>query len=180
MAEKCKANCSGPTCSKEECNHLCIHMYTCDKACYDFSNGHICKHIHHVHSINILQSKPLVTTIEHMSNQPSSEDVSLDESYEFDPLEYAEAIISPQHGMHIYNNCGHISVSLAIPYLDHINSCLHNAILSCRAAIEAEKSPNATFPTPEKIPATKKPQHQWHFQKTTKTPGRKCNGLNLR
>ena len=66
----------------------------------------------------------------------------------------------------------------AVPYLDHINSCLHNAILSCRAAVEAEKTPNATFPAPEKIPATKKPEYQWLFKKTTKTPGRKRNTVD--
>lgn len=70
--------------------------------------------------------------------------------------------------------------SAAVPYLDHINSCLHNAILSCRAAIESEHNPQATFPMPEKIPATKRPELQWRFQKTTKTPGRKRNGLILR
>ena len=70
--------------------------------------------------------------------------------------------------------------SAAIPYLDHINSCLHNAILSCKAAVEAEKTPNAIFPTPEKIPATKKPDHQWRFKKTTKTPGHKRKGLILK
>ena len=58
-----------------------------------------------------------------------------------------------------------IPQSAAVPYLDHINSCLHNAILSCRAAVEAEKTPNATFPAPERIPATKKPEHQWRFKK---------------
>ena len=71
--------------------------------------------------------------------------------------------------------------SAAIPYLDHINSCLHNAILSCRAAIKADKTPGkAIFPTPERIPATKKPEHQLRFKSTTKTPGRKQNGITLR
>ena len=25
-------------------------MYKCDEACYDYNNGHICRHIHCVHS----------------------------------------------------------------------------------------------------------------------------------
>ena len=25
-------------------------MYTCDEACYDYNNGHVCRHIHHIHS----------------------------------------------------------------------------------------------------------------------------------
>ena len=51
--------------------------------------------------------------------------------------------------------------SAAIPYLDHINTRLHNA---CRAATEPEKTQNATFPKPAN-PATKKLEHQWRFQK---------------
>ena len=26
-------------------------MYTCDSRCYDYGNGHICKHVHRVHSL---------------------------------------------------------------------------------------------------------------------------------
>ena len=26
-------------------------MYTCDQYCYDFKSGHICKHIHRIHSL---------------------------------------------------------------------------------------------------------------------------------
>ena len=91
----CTMNCSGPTCSKAECNQLCIHMYTCDKACYDFNNGHICKHIHRVHSI--IQTS--TTTTEHPKNQAISDELHLEDSdYSFDPLEYAESIIPPQQG----------------------------------------------------------------------------------
>ena len=42
VADKCAENCFGLTCTKAECGQLCMHMYTCDKACYDFNNGHIC------------------------------------------------------------------------------------------------------------------------------------------
>ena len=93
IADQCAKNCSGPICTKAECNHLCIHMYTCDKACYDFNNGHICKHIHRVHSITQTS-----TTTEHTNNQPSSEELHLEDSCELDPLEYAESIIPPQQG----------------------------------------------------------------------------------
>ena len=75
----CTMNCSGPKCSKAECNQLCIHMYTCDKACYDFNNGHIS-----------------TTTTEHPNNQAISDELHLEDSdYSFDPLEYAESIIQP-------------------------------------------------------------------------------------
>ena len=38
-------------CSQAECKYLCYHMYSCDHQCYDYSNGHICKHMHRDHSI---------------------------------------------------------------------------------------------------------------------------------
>ena len=55
---KVKENCTDcegqPTlCTAQECAFLCWHMYTCDKGCYDYNNGHVCKHIHRVHSINV-------------------------------------------------------------------------------------------------------------------------------
>lgn len=39
-------------CMARECNFLCPHMYKCDDKCYHFNNGHICKHIHRVHSLS--------------------------------------------------------------------------------------------------------------------------------
>ena len=39
-------------CTARECNFLCPHMYKCDDKCYHFNNGHICKHIHRVHSLS--------------------------------------------------------------------------------------------------------------------------------
>ena len=50
---ECK-NCdqvSVKVCSRAECQYLCYHMYSCDQQCYDYSNGHICKHIHRAHSL---------------------------------------------------------------------------------------------------------------------------------
>ena len=37
-------------CSATECSFLCLHMYECDSRCFDYANGHICKHIR-VHSL---------------------------------------------------------------------------------------------------------------------------------
>lgn len=52
----CK-DCEGQliVCTKEECVFLCWHIYACDKTCFDYNNGHICKHIHRVHSMNVLE-----------------------------------------------------------------------------------------------------------------------------
>ena len=90
-------------------------MYTCDKACYDFNNGHICKHIHCVHSL----TQTSTTTIEHTINQASSEELHLEDSYDFDPLQYAESIIPPQQGTH---NCMYIHTQA----VSHVMVDVHN------------------------------------------------------
>lgn len=70
------------------------------------------------------------------------------------------------------------------PYLNHINSFLTNAILKCKAAIvEIPTKPTTTskpFSNKEDIAPGKKPEHQWRFQKTAKTPGRKKSECTLR
>ena len=38
-------------CTQAECGKLCYYMYSCDVMCYDYNNGHVCEHIHRVHSI---------------------------------------------------------------------------------------------------------------------------------
>ena len=98
VADQCAKDCCGPMCTKAECNQLCIHMYTCDKTCYDFNNGHICKHIHRVHTLHHSNSDFYHNNRTH--NQTSSEELSLEESYDLDPLEYAESIIPPQQDTH--------------------------------------------------------------------------------
>ena len=40
-------------CVAPECGNLCYHQYRCDSSCYDYTNGHICKHLHRVHSMKI-------------------------------------------------------------------------------------------------------------------------------
>ena len=42
-----------------ECKKLCYHMYECDQLCYDYTNGHLCKHIHRVDSIRLLETNDL-------------------------------------------------------------------------------------------------------------------------
>ena len=38
-------------CKEPQCVFLCPHMYICDSKCYDYTNDHVCKHIHRVHSL---------------------------------------------------------------------------------------------------------------------------------
>lgn len=59
LSEICKECVNSPTaltCVESECQQLCYHMYKCDDQCYDYSNGHICKHIHCVHSMRVGES----------------------------------------------------------------------------------------------------------------------------
>ena len=67
-------------CSQAECKYLCYHMYSCDHQCYDYSNGHICKHIHRAHSI-WLQSNDI----------ENSEHSSESDKETHDPLEISES-----------------------------------------------------------------------------------------
>ena len=62
--------------------------------------------------------------------------------------------------------------------LPHINSLLHNAVLTCTAAVSSDTS--CTQFKSDKIASNKKMEHQWRFQSTTKAPGRKKKGLILR
>lgn len=72
----CTCMCIGPVCKEKECDVLCYHMYTCDHYCYDYMSGHICKHIHKVHSATILSSSS--SCVEDMNDQNGNENVILD------------------------------------------------------------------------------------------------------
>ena len=98
VADQCAKDCCGPMCTKAECNQLCIHMYTCDKACYDLTIGTFANtFIVYTHSIT--QTRISTTTTEHTTRL-------LVRSYlwkkvmTLDPLEYAESIIPPQQDTH--------------------------------------------------------------------------------
>ena len=66
-----------------------------------------------------------------------------------------------------------------MPYLDHVNALLHQAVATCKAAIQVSKLPEPLVKK-ENMPPGKSLDHQWRFVKTTKTPGRKRNGNILR
>ena len=52
MASRCEEDVCEEKCTT--CYGLCYHLYKCDPLCYDYVNGHLCKHLHSIHS---LQSK---------------------------------------------------------------------------------------------------------------------------
>ena len=64
------------------------------------------------------------------------------------------------------------------PYLAHINSPLHNAALTCKAAMSLDSSDVVGFKG-DNIAANKNLDHQWTFKKTTKTRGRKRKVLSF-
>jgi len=85
-----------PTCTREECRFLCRHMYKCDPLCYDFQNGHLCKHVHCVHVLNIPNAQASST-----STRESSGSICLqlenDES-DMDTVSYAESCVPLSQG----------------------------------------------------------------------------------
>lgn len=66
-----------------------------------------------------------------------------------------------------------------MPYLDHVNALLHQALATCKAAVQVSKPPEPLVKK-ENMPPGKSLDHQWRFVKTAKTPGRKRNGNILR
>ena len=101
VADKCVEDCSGPVCKRvaRVWPIVYTYVYKCDKACYDFNNGHLCKHIHRVHSLLHTQATAVMTG--HIDHQPLEEGLSLDDSEDFDPSEYAVSVIPPQEGSNI-------------------------------------------------------------------------------
>ena len=64
-------------------------------------------------------------------------------------------------------------------YLPHINSLLHNAVLTCAAVESTDSTPAESFNS-EPIASNKNLEHQWRFKKTTEAPGRKKRGQIFR
>ena len=60
----------GAHCSATECVFLCLHMYECDSRCFDYTNGHICKHIHRVHSLTREREHENALTDTHLADDP--------------------------------------------------------------------------------------------------------------
>lgn len=79
-------------CKEAQCAFLCPHMYTCDRNCYDYNSGHVCKHIHRVHSLN-QQSK---------SDSPSSHTSEDDHTDDLDDISYVKSVFNPLKSMYIY------------------------------------------------------------------------------
>lgn len=66
-----------------------------------------------------------------------------------------------------------IPMNADLSILDHVNSLLQNAILTCKAADATRIEAIQSFETKENINPGQKMDLQWRFTKTTKSPGRK-------
>ena len=67
-------------------------------------------------------------------------------------------------------------------FLPHINSLLHSAVLTCKAASSSNSMVPSTEFQGEKIAPNKNMEHQWRFKQTGKAPGRKkreCTMVSL-
>ena len=62
-------------------------MYKCDPKCYEYNNGHICKHIHRVHSLEMNTAIQL----QHPEHRGSDDNSEIDVSY-------VESIFHPVKG----------------------------------------------------------------------------------
>jgi len=40
-----------PHCEADECHYLCRHNFMITCTCYDYQQGHLCKHTHKVYSV---------------------------------------------------------------------------------------------------------------------------------
>ena len=58
-------------------------------------------------------------------------------------------------------------------FLPHINSLLHSAVLTCKAASSSNSMVPSTEFQGENIAPYKSMEHQWRFKQTGKAPGRK-------
>ena len=74
-------------CKRAESSFLCRHMYTC--SCYDYNNGHMCKHIHCVHLLQLISQTVQLMNVENegstesppTAKQSESLDNGIDEDY---------------------------------------------------------------------------------------------------
>lgn len=96
MCTDCTKDLALEMCTQSECKELCYHMYTCDKHCYDNTNGHLCKHIHRAHSLWLEASEPNYQC--HQSTCLGSGFESVSDTD--DPLEFAENVRNLSTGMY--------------------------------------------------------------------------------
>ena len=202
-----------PTCTKVECQFLCRHMYKCDPLCYDFQNGHLCKHVHCVHARHaITNAQAYSISIKESSGESGCSQLQSDDESDVDTVSYAVSCIPLSQGLqnicimtHCYlssalsdvsaklstfkgyiqelEKCVRLENTQVVQQLDHINSLLNKAVLTCKASLASSTSLQPSKPLEAKeyiAPGQNLQQQSRRFSKTTLTLGRKRKGLVLR
>ncbi len=110
----CSPSDSANICAEPERCFLCSHMYTCDKCCYDYNNGHICRHIHRVHSLH-----------RHNNLEPQCFSEDQDDCLGYS-ISCVESIIEPHKGKplskgsYIFTLCFDIDYSIQFLFSKHL------------------------------------------------------------
>lgn len=163
-----------PTCTREECRFLCRHMYKCDTLCYDFQNGHLCKHVHCVHALNTVTNAQACSTSTIESSGSVCLQLESDDESDMDTVSYAESCIPLSQGWwngtlyihYLWSVLIDVSAKLCtfkgyiqelekyvrldndqvVQQLDHINSLLNKAVFTCKASLATSTSPQSSKP----------------------------------
>lgn len=157
-------------CHSDNCKSLCIHLYSCN--CYDAQNGHLCKHIHRVHS---LQTPPL-TQFEDSSNNliTLQNECSTDEAVK--ALCMNQSVHHIQEAQSLLKTLEEDIVELntaLYPYLPHILALLNKAVVTTRACKTEIVQIVPEMEVRDNIVRGKKHDLQPRFKQTTKRKGKK-------
>ncbi len=87
-------------CRERQCDFLCPHMYSCDSKCYDYSNNHMCKHIHRVHSL-FHQNMPTTSSVPKIIIDGPDDNIN-----------YVDSMFDPNRGNFISDSCVNVDYTL--------------------------------------------------------------------
>ena len=93
-------------CRKTECSFLCPHMYTC--SCYDYNNGHVCKHIHRVHYLHFMAHTLQSESPESKGSHYAQKKIEKTESCEH----HSSDITITSEGKQTYDCTGNITIAI--------------------------------------------------------------------
>ena len=73
-------------------------MYKCDPLCYDYQNGHLCKHVHCVHALRMKTSTHPCTPSREKPNASVCVQSEQEDDVDVDMVSYGESCIIPSQG----------------------------------------------------------------------------------
>ena len=103
-------------CRKARCIFLCRHMYKC--FCYDYNNGHLCKHVHCIYSLYLTSHAvpPENEYLKTSTNQPETE--SRDADIDEDHIAGVTIIAKAEHSSHTTGLNEHIYIHFILDQCD--------------------------------------------------------------